>query len=90
MQNTKLTTEDFSVVRKEVNRQVRRKIKFYNLDMIISVGYRVNSKRGTQFRIWATNVLKDHLINGYTVYQNFLKVSPFKVSFHFSSPEIAN
>jgi len=39
----------------------------YNLDTIISVGYRVNSKRGTQFRIWATNVLKEHLIKGYTI-----------------------
>ena len=46
---------------------------FYNLDMIISVGYRVNSKRGTQFRIWATNVLKQHLIQGYTINQRRLK-----------------
>jgi hypothetical protein len=43
------------------------KTKFYNLDAIISVGYRVNSKRGTQFRIWATKVLKDHILKGYTV-----------------------
>lgn len=48
-------------------------MKFYNLDAIISVGYRVNSKRGTQFRIWATNVLKEHLIRGYSVNQNRLK-----------------
>jgi prophage maintenance system killer protein len=46
---------------------------FYNLDMIISVGYRVNSKRGTQFRIWATNVLKQHLIEGYTINEKRLK-----------------
>ncbi len=46
---------------------------FYNLDMIISVGYRVNSKRGTQFRIWATNVLKQHLIQGYTINEKRLK-----------------
>jgi len=45
----------------------KRQMLIYNLDMIISVGYRVNSKRGTQFRIWATNVLKDHLIEGYTI-----------------------
>jgi hypothetical protein len=51
----------------EGSREVKRKIKFYNLDLIISVGYRVNSKRSTQFRIWATNVLKDHLIKGYTI-----------------------
>ncbi len=49
------------------------KTTFYNLDMIISVGYRVNSKRGTQFRIWATNVLKQHLIRGYTVNEKRLK-----------------
>ena len=65
--NEKSTTEKYSVVQIEGNRKVERKIKFYNLDLIISVGYRVNSKRGTQFRIWATNVLKQHLVNGYTV-----------------------
>jgi len=42
-------------------------VDYYNLDLIISVGYRVNSKRGTQFRIWATNILKQHLVNGYTI-----------------------
>ncbi|GAH12735.1 unnamed protein product, partial [marine sediment metagenome] len=45
----------------------KRQILIYNLDTIISVGYRVNSKRGTQFCIWATNVLKEHLIEGYTI-----------------------
>jgi len=44
-----------------------RKMNLYNLDMIISVGYRVNSKRATQFRIWATKTLKDHLVKGYTI-----------------------
>lgn len=48
------TTEESSVVRQEGRRRVRRKIKFYNLDAIISVGYRVDSKKGTRFRIWAT------------------------------------
>lgn len=47
--------------------------QFYNLDMIISVGYRVNSKRGTQFRIWATSILKQHLIQGYTINEKRLK-----------------
>ncbi|MBU1183780.1 MAG: virulence RhuM family protein [Proteobacteria bacterium] len=56
-----VTTEDFSVVQWEGSRSIRRRVKFYNLDMIISVGYRVNSKRGTQFRIWATGVLREHL-----------------------------
>lgn len=44
-----------------------KKVKYYNLDAIISVGYRVNSKRATQFRIWATNTLKNHLVKGYTI-----------------------
>ena len=67
------TTEEYSVVQMEGNRKVKRKIIFYNLDLIISVGYRVNSKRGTQFRIWATNVLKDHLIKGYTINQKRMR-----------------
>ena len=45
------------------------KVKFYSLDAVISVGYRVNSKQATQFRIWATNVLKEHLIHGFTIYK---------------------
>jgi len=61
------TTEDFSVVQYEGSRRIRRRVKFYNLDMIISVGYRVNSKRGTQFRIWATGVLREHLKRGLTI-----------------------
>ncbi len=63
----KATTEDFSAVQNEGKRQVRRTLTHYNLDAIISVGYRVNSKRGVRFRQWATSVLKDHLIKGYTV-----------------------
>ena len=51
----------------------------YNLDLIISVGYRVNSKRGTQFRIWATNVLKNHLIQGYTINQKRLQENQSKI-----------
>jgi len=61
------TAEESSVVQTEGKRQVRRKIKFYNLDAIISVGYRVNSKRGVQFRQWATQRLKDYLIQGYAI-----------------------
>jgi prophage maintenance system killer protein len=67
------TTEESSVVQVEGKRQVRRHVRFYNLDAIISVGYRVNSKRGTQFRIWATRIIKDHLIKGYTIYSNRLQ-----------------
>lgn len=61
------TTEDSSVVQIEGKRQVRRRVRLYNLDAVISVGYRVSSRRGTQFRIWATHVLRDHLVKGYTV-----------------------
>ncbi len=61
------TTEDFSVVRQEGQRQVQRKLKHYNLDAIISVGYRVNSTRATAFRQWATRVLREHLTQGYTL-----------------------
>ena len=59
------TTEDFSVVQKEGSRQVNRKIKFYNLDAIIAVGYRVNSRQATEFRRWATEVLKQFAIKDY-------------------------
>lgn len=61
------TTEDSSVVQKEGNRQVKRKVKVYNLDAIISVGYRVNSKRGIQFRKWANKILKQYLLKGYVI-----------------------
>lgn len=63
------TTRKIRVVRKEGNRNVNRNIDFYNLDMIISVGYRVSSKRGTQFRQWANRVLKDYLLKGYSINQ---------------------
>lgn len=61
------TTEDYSVVQKEGKRYVNREIVHYNLDVIISVGYRVNSKRGVQFRQWATQKLKDYLVKGYAI-----------------------
>jgi len=63
----KVTTEKYSVVQKEGDRKVRRTVLFYNLDAIISVGYRVNSKQGTQFRIWANTILKEYLVKGYAV-----------------------
>ncbi len=56
-----------------------RQMDFYNLDMIISVGYRVNSIRGTQFRIWATNVLHRHLVEGYTLNQRRLEAQTEKL-----------
>ena len=67
------TTEFFSVVQKEGKREVERKIKFYNLDVILSVGYRVSSKKGTQFRQWATQRLKEHLVQGYSINQKRLE-----------------
>ncbi|MFA7090709.1 MAG: RhuM family protein [Arcobacteraceae bacterium] len=65
--NENSTTEDFSVVRQEGNRSVKRNIKHYNLDAIISVGYRVSSLKATKFRQWATTVLKNYIQNGYAI-----------------------
>lgn len=67
------TTEDFSIVRQEGKRQVQRHIKHYNLDAIISVGYRISSTRATQFRQWATRTLKQHLLEVYTLNQSRLQ-----------------
>ena len=64
------TTEESSVVRQEGQREVKRKIRFYNLDATISVGYRVNSIKGTQFRIWATQRLREYLTKGYILNQH--------------------
>ncbi len=61
-----------ATVQTEGNREIKRDIEIYNLDAILSVGYRVNSKQGTQFRIWATNKLKEHLIQGFTINQRRL------------------
>src|SRR3989338_4170151 len=61
------TTEESSVIQIEGNRQVNRPIVLYNLDAIISVGYRINSLRGTQFRIWATQKLKEYIIKGFVM-----------------------
>jgi len=67
------TIRKFRIVRQEGKRQVKREIEHYNLDVIISVGYRVSSKRATQFRQWATRVLKAHLVQGYTLNQRRLQ-----------------
>ena len=63
------TVAKFATVQNEGNREVTRQIEYYNLDMIISVGYRVKSKRGVEFRRWANSVLKDYLIKGYAINQ---------------------
>ena len=61
------TIRNFRIVRKEGNRLISRELEHYSLDMIISIGYRVNSVRGTQFRIWANQVLKEYLVKGYAL-----------------------
>ncbi len=66
------TVAKFATVQKEGGREVKREVEYYNLDAIISVGYRVNSKEGVQFRKWASQILKEHLIRGYTTYDKRL------------------
>ena len=67
------TCSFFEQVQNEGGRTVARKIQFYNLDLIISVGYRVNSKKGTKFRIWSNKILKRYLLEGYVVNQRRLE-----------------
>jgi hypothetical protein len=70
--NRKSTVAKNATVQTEGGRKIARRIEYYNLDVILSVGYRVNSKRGTQFRQWATQRLKDHLVKGYSINQKRL------------------
>ena len=67
------TTRKIRVVQQEGKRQVERELQYYNLDAIISVGYRVNSKRATHFRIWATGVLREYMIKGFALDDERLK-----------------
>jgi death-on-curing family protein len=71
--NREATVAFFATVQNEGGRSVERRVEYFNLDVILSVGYRVNSQRGTQFRIWANNVLKEYLIKGYTVNEKRLR-----------------
>ena len=73
------TCKDFLQVRKEGKRAVSRKLAFYNLDMILSVGYRIKSKTATQFRKWATTVLKEYMTTGYAINEHKLKQEQDKV-----------
>ena len=73
------TVSILEIVQKEGNRAISRKIAFYNLDAVISVGYRVNSSRATQFRIWATNTLKAYLTKGYVINEKMLKAQQNKI-----------
>ena len=67
------TVKDFLTVQKEGTREVKRKVTHYNLDAIIAVGYRINSKRATDFRIWATKILKEYMVKGFALNDDFLK-----------------
>ncbi|RLD82916.1 MAG: hypothetical protein DRJ07_07700 [Bacteroidetes bacterium] len=69
------TVRNFRIVQIEGNKEVERNRKHYNPDMIISVGYRVNSKRGIQFRQWATQRLKDYLVKGYAINEKLKRVA---------------
>ena len=71
------TAEDSSVIQQEGTRKVVRRVRFYNLDAIISVVFRVNSKRGIQFRQWANNVIQDHLLKGYSINQYLYQIAIF-------------
>ncbi len=77
--NKKPTTEVFSVVRPEGKRHIKRTLTHYSLDAILSVGYRVNSKKGTQFRIWANRILKEYLLKGYVLNEEKLKKQEEKI-----------
>ncbi len=68
------TVRKFRTVRIEGGRSVNRNLEYFNLDVIISVGYRVNTKRGIQFRQWANKILKDHLLRGYSVNERLLNM----------------
>jgi hypothetical protein len=72
--NKASTVANFATVQNEGGRKIERQIEYYNLDLIISVGYRVKSKQGTQFRIWATNVLRDYLLKGYAINQRMDRI----------------
>ena len=75
----KATIRKFLIVQIEGNRKIKRSIDFYNLDAIISVGYRVNSTKATQFRIWATTILKQYILQGYAINQNKLEQAQEKL-----------
>ncbi len=68
----KATVSKMETVRIEGKRSIKRSIEVYNLDAIIAIGYRINSKQATQFRIWATNILKKYVINGYAINRNVI------------------
>ena len=74
------TVRNFRTVRKEGSRNVSRELEYYNLDMIIAIGYRVNSKIATKFRQWATNILKNYLTQGYAINEKMLKTKQLQIN----------
>ena len=90
------TSSILELLQSEGNRMVKRKVEFYNLDVIISVGYRVNTQRGIQFRQWANRVLKEYLLKGYSVNQRFERLehriaeAENKIDFFVSFPRKQN
>lgn len=77
------TVRKFRTVRQEGSRNVTRNIEYFNLDVIISVGYRVNTVRGIQFRQWASKVLKEYLLRGYALNQRLMQIED-RIDRHFS------
>jgi prophage maintenance system killer protein len=77
--NEKATVSKMETVQIEANRQVKRRIEYYNLDVVIAVGYRVNSKQATQFRIWATKTLREYLVKGIVMNTDRIKKLPDKI-----------
>lgn len=73
----KVTSKDFLLVQKEGQRNVKRNTKYYNLDVIIAVGFKVNSQRAIQFRLWAINILKQYSVKGYVLDKERLKNGTF-------------
>ena len=86
----KATVKDYLIVQSEGTRQVQRVVSCYNLDIIISVGYRVKSQRGTQFRIWANQILKDYLLRGYAINARIDSVEHRVSKLEFQNHEINN
>ena len=82
------TVAKFATVQNEGSREVERNIEFYNLDMIISVGYRVKSKRGVEFRRWANSVLKDYILKGYAV--NIKRLEALEKTVEIQSKMLSN
>ncbi|MDA3938402.1 MAG: RhuM family protein [Spirochaetia bacterium] len=83
----KATIGKFPIVQMEGNRQVKRNVISYNFDAVLSVGYRVNSRQATQFRIWATKLLKEYIIKGFTMDDERLKNGRFFGQDYFKEPE---